>query len=132
MLPVPLSSTPFQLPVNVLLLTVARDPSNTVIAPEPCSGWYSPPVNRPDVVHAQVGHVPDEQAVLDRGPAAVQKIEGRSRHLRAVVAEDAVAEEHGILRLPKVLDRDAAAAGARVVPGDLDLLNRGIGRARKP
>ena len=36
-LPVPLSSTPFQLPVNVHRLTVAREPSNTVIAPDPFS-----------------------------------------------------------------------------------------------
>jgi len=37
-LPVPLSSTPAQFPVKVQRLTSARDPSNTVIAPEPCSG----------------------------------------------------------------------------------------------
>ena len=59
--------------------------------------------------------------------AAVQQVEGRSGRLRAVVAEDAVAEERRVLGLAEVLDRDAAAARARVVAGDLDILNRRIG-----
>ena len=47
-----------------------------------------------DVVHAEVGDVAGEQAVLERGPAAVQDVHRRAGDLGAVVAEDAVAEQH--------------------------------------
>ena len=80
-----------------------------------------------DDVHAHVGHVADEEAVLDRGAAAVQQVDRGAGRLRAVVAEDAVAEERGILHLSKVFDRYAAAAGTGVVLVDLDVLDRGIG-----
>ena len=80
-----------------------------------------------DVVDAHVGDVADEQAVLDRRAAAVQEIDRRAGGLRAVVAEDAVAEEHRVLRLSEVLDRDAAAARAGVVAVDLDVLDRRVG-----
>ena len=35
------------LPVKVLRVTAAREPSNTVRAPEPCSARYSAPPSRP-------------------------------------------------------------------------------------
>ncbi len=46
--------------------------------------------------------------------------------LRAVVAEDAVAEDGRVLDLVEMLDRDPAAAGAGVVAVDLDVLDRRI------
>ncbi len=82
-----------------------------------------------DVVDAHVGHVADEEAVLERGPAAVQEIEGGAGDLRAVVAEDAVAKEHRVLDLVEVLDRDAAGARTGVIVVDVDPLDGRI-RAR--
>ena len=82
---------------------------------------------QPDVVHAEVRDVADEQAVLDRGAAAVQQVDRRAGGLRAVVAEDAVAEHRRVQRLAEVLDRYAAAAGAGVVAVDLDVLDGRIG-----
>ena len=79
-----------------------------------------------DQVDAEVGDVADKQTVLQRGAAAVQQIDGRSRDLRSVIAEDAVAEERRLLHLAEVLDRDAAAARARVVAVHLDPFNRRI------
>ena len=57
----------------------------------------------------------------------MQDVERGARGLGAVVAEDAVAEDRRVLHLCEVLDRDAAAAGARIVVGDLDRLDRRIG-----
>src|SRR6476619_3664375 len=80
-----------------------------------------------DVVDAHVGNISYEEAVFDCCAAAVQKIDGGSRNLRAVVAEDAMSKDHGILCLSKVLNRNAGSARARVIPVDLDMFNRGIG-----
>src|SRR4051812_39311413 len=80
-----------------------------------------------DVVDPQVGDVAGEQAILERRPAAVEKVERGPGRLRAVVAEDAVAKENRIVRSAEMLDRDAAAARAGVVVGDLDVLDRRIG-----
>ena len=111
----------------MLRLTVARDPSKTVNAPEPFSARYSAPAEQTDIVDTEIGHVADKQTVLESGVAAVQQIQRRSRGLRAVVAEDAVAKQHGVARLAEMLDRDAAAARARVVAEDLDVLDGGVG-----
>ena len=124
MLPLPSSTTPDQLPVNVLRLTVARDPANTVKAAEPCSGRYSPPVSRPTMSHSMLATLPTKrQFSIGNFSCRIDRGAGR---LRAVVAEDAVAEERGVLHLSKVFDRDAAA-GTGVVLVDLDVLDRGIG-----
>ena len=80
-----------------------------------------------DVVDAHVRHVADEETVVDRGPAAVQQIEGGAGDLGAVVAEDAVPKEHGVLRLVEMFDRHAAGARTGVVAVDLDPFDGRIG-----
>ena len=55
-----------------------------------------------------------------------RRFDRRAGRLRAVVAEDAVAERGRLLHLVEMLDRHAASAGAGVVSVDLDLLDRGI------
>src|SRR3954471_17186360 len=76
-----------------------------------------------DEVDAQIGDVTDEQAVLERREAAVQQVQRRPRRLRPVVTEDAVAEQHGVLRAAEMLDGHPAAARARVVAENLDILD---------
>lgn len=71
-LPVPLSSTPFQLPVKVHLLTDALEPSNTLKAPDTVLGVILRPAQHPDVVDSEVGDVADEETVLDGGATSVE------------------------------------------------------------
>src|SRR5579871_5517348 len=82
---------------------------------------------QPDVVHAEIRDVADEQAVVEGGAAAVQEVERRAGHLRAVVAEDAVAEHRGVERPAEVLDGYTGAAWAGVIADHLDALDGRIG-----
>src|SRR5206468_5048097 len=78
-----------------------------------------------DKVDADVGAVAGEQTVLERGPAEVQQVEAGAGRLRTVVTEDAIAEQDRLPRLDEVLDRDPAAARARVVAAHLDPFDGG-------
>ena len=126
MLPLPPSSTPFQLPVNVLRLTVAREPSKTVMRARAVLRMVLATGEQADVVHAHVGDVADEQAfsIVARLPCRRSTADPVVwvRLLRKMQFRN----EHRVLHLPEVLDRHAAAAGARVVSVDLDLLDRRI------
>ena len=62
-----------------------------------------------DDVDAMLATLPTKRQ-FSIGATLVQQIDRGAGRLRAVVAEDAVAEER-VLRLSKVFDRDAAAAG---------------------
>ena len=80
-----------------------------------------------DVVHTEIRDVADEQAVVEGGAAAVQEVERRAGDLRAVVAEDAVAEHRGVERPAEVLDGYTGAAWAGVIADHLDALDGRIG-----
>jgi len=80
-----------------------------------------------NVVHTEIPDIADEQAVVERGAAAVQEVERRTSDLRAVVAEDAVAEHRGVEHLAEVLYRHTGAARAGAIAGHLDALDGRIG-----
>src|SRR5690242_6182984 len=80
-----------------------------------------------DVVHTEIRDVADEQAVVERGAAAVQEVERRAGDLGAVVAEDAVAEHRGVERPAEVLDGYTGATWAGVIADHLDALDGRIG-----
>src|SRR5262249_30378396 len=75
-----------------------------------------------DIVDAHVRDVAGEEAVVERRPAVVEEVEAGPRDLRAVVTEDAIAEQHRLVRRHEVLDRDAGTARAGVVAAHLDVL----------
>ena len=71
--------------------------------------------------------LPTNRQLSSGGAAAVQEVERRAGDLRAVVAEDAVAEHRGVERPAEVLDGYTGAAWAGVIADHLDALDGRIG-----
>ena len=74
------------------------------------------PAQHPDVVDPRLAMLPTKRQFSMAARLPWRRSKAESGYLRAVAAEDAIAEEHRLLHLSEMFNRHAGAARARVVP----------------
>ena len=84
------------------------------------------------IIHRAVGGIVDKETVLDHGSASqvvTEQIQRGAGQGHAIVAKNAVANDHVPIAESTVLDGNSSAARTRVIIGDLEAHERGVGAA---